>query len=293
MESTEDDTISHGIAANKVASSQKAALHAAPTQSSKPPPPDLQENSQHKALGPSASLVSEIRALQERLAQLQWQATAEAGWSAKEGLAPCDELVDDDALAELNYMAWENFKGVRHTPARLSFVIDVLVGEPDISNIAFWRYFGVTKNSGPTTTAKSKPPVAQLVHYDGAGILPERIRIHSKQLIKALSIVHGSELGLGVDYRDKNSMVMLRPYRTLTYYDKELRNWYEKLAKDIRKPKSATGSAAGAVKPLQEVTLKETTGTHLIRNSVSCALKYANNVTSRRCSNGKQDRQTR
>lgn len=211
----------------------------------------------------------------------------------KERQASGNEQQNNDAVVQMNSLAWENFKAARNTPTRLSCVIDILMGEPDISKGTFWGYFGATNKPGPSVSVKSKPQVANLSHYDGVGVLPERIRIHSKQLIKALSTVHGSELRPLEDDSETEpySMVMLRPYRMLTYYDKELRNCHEQLAKDILRPESTTDSVGvpDAVTPLEEVTLSEATGMYLSRIIVFYAPKYANNllITRRRCWNGR------
>lgn len=174
-----------------------------------------------------------------------------------------NEQKTDEATARLNPLAWTNFKAVRNVPARASFVIDILIGEPDISKVAFWGWFGAAKKSAPvlSTAEKSKSQAAHSAHYDGAGVLPERLRIHSKQLIKALSMVHGSDLEPPAPFdTDKYSLVMLRPYRMLTYYNKELRNLHEKLTENILKPESATDSPADAAKSLDEAAISEATG---------------------------------
>ncbi|KAF8853902.1 P-loop containing nucleoside triphosphate hydrolase protein, partial [Acephala macrosclerotiorum] len=73
----------------------------------------------------------------------------------------------------------------------------------------------------------------------GQGPLPERIRIHSKHLIMILARIHGSKLVS--EERDKNaSLVLLRPFRLLSHYDKEIRDWQSKLIRDHETTKSGT-----------------------------------------------------
>lgn len=165
------------------------------------------------------------------------------------------------ALPKLNRVEWEVFRVIRNTPTASSFAIDILIGEPQISNDNSWGYFGgygsrpinragMRARASPkakgldakSVQVSTKQLPAHSAHSDGQGPLPERIRIHSKQLLKILAFTHRSEL-ISVDDEDATnpSLVMLRPFRMLRYYDKEIRDWHKKLVTDLRAPKAIQG----------------------------------------------------
>ena len=156
------------------------------------------------------------------------------------------------ALPGLQSLEWNMFRAARNIPINSSHSIYILIGEPKIWNDAFSHFFGykfrasvgskayanniaAAKNdtSGANPNAPAKQPTSHPTRQDGQSPLPERIRIQSKQLIKTLSVIHGSEL-VPPDDADRNySVVMLRPYRMLTYYKDEIRDWQTKLIEEL------------------------------------------------------------
>ena len=130
------------------------------------------------------------------------------------------------AISKLNPVDWDGFLGTRGRSEDLSFAIDILVGEPEIT-------LSIGKNrtrSGRVNLRGAQVPVP-LAPLDGQRPLPERIRINSSNLIMVLSKIHGDVIphsGAG-----KNaSLVILRPFRILLHYEKEIRDWYNKLVSD-------------------------------------------------------------
>ncbi|KAG8354293.1 hypothetical protein FVEN_g7714 [Fusarium venenatum] len=140
----------------------------------------------------------------------------------------------------LNFVEWAEFKACGKTVAKSSSVIDVLVGEPQMLGGFFQHYHS---KSFTEKDISHRVKLAEVHHTqkgesggqgsgranssDGRAILPERIRIHSREIIRTLSIVHGS--GITSDDVSDGSIVMLRPYRMLTYYESEIRQWHSRL----------------------------------------------------------------
>ncbi|KAM0544546.1 hypothetical protein ACHAPJ_011763 [Fusarium lateritium] len=143
--------------------------------------------------------------------------------------------VDDDSTEKartesptvqprLNPVEWGMFKASRKIVAGSSCVIDILVGEPQISNSIF-DYYGKGRLKAKAVPLRSRVLEDDRTHKieatvqgsghsassDGQVPLPERIRIHSKELIKTLSIIHGSEIGPS-ESTAHASVVMLRPF---------------------------------------------------------------------------------
>ncbi|RBA09064.1 hypothetical protein FPRO05_07344 [Fusarium proliferatum] len=147
-------------------------------------------------------------------------------------------------VVNLNPLEWREFRASRKTLAGSSSLIDILVGEPQVLDQFFDHY----RTKEKATFHRSKVVEAHQTHKgenlghivasDGQAHLPERIRIHSKELIKTLQIIHGSDLS-SEDILT-GSLVMLRPYRMLTYYESEIRQWHSRLEKRFRKSKSLT-----------------------------------------------------
>ncbi|KAF5529691.1 aaa family atpase [Fusarium mexicanum] len=150
----------------------------------------------------------------------------------------------------LNPVEWGEFRASRKTVATSSFIVDILVEEPKLLGGFLQHYRGKSfkekagykrskvvqghqEHKGESTGQGS----ARMTASDGRAQLPERIRIHSREIIRTLGIIHGSEIT--PDGTFDTSIVMLRPYRILTYYDVEIRQWHSRLEEQYRKPESA------------------------------------------------------
>ncbi|OQV08643.1 hypothetical protein CLAIMM_12881 isoform 3 [Cladophialophora immunda] len=145
-------------------------------------------------------------------------------------------------LAKLNRVGWEAFRAVRFLQEP-PFAIDVLVEEPRISATP-WRF---SKSSILAPKAMDVPGVKL---EEGQAPLPERIRIHSKELIMILCRIHGSELITDQEEQNENtSLVLLRPFKMLRYYDKEIREWHSKLLCDHEAAKLDNKALPTATEP--------------------------------------------
>lgn len=160
-------------------------------------------------------------------------------------------------VVNINPLEWREFRASRKTLAGSSSLIDILVGEPQVLD----QFFNHYRTKEKATSHRSKAveahqtqkgeSLAHTLASDGQAPLPERIRIHSKELIKTLRIIHGSDISSG-DI-PTGSLVMLRPYRMLTYYESEIRQWHSRLEKKFRKSKSLTVEDAATDKSMAVV----------------------------------------
>ncbi|KAI1777840.1 hypothetical protein F4818DRAFT_408068 [Hypoxylon cercidicola] len=123
----------------------------------------------------------------------------------------------------LNHVDWTSFKACGELPEATSFVIDVLVGEPMLPDALF----------SPVYTHRRKPAVFQDEQkvtaskesaISGQAPLPERIRINSSVLLLLLGKIHGAEIS-----KKGGAVVMVRPFKALSFYHIQLRDWYAKL----------------------------------------------------------------
>lgn len=130
----------------------------------------------------------------------------------------------------LNVVDWYMFRAARSMPSEISFAIDVLIGEPIVSDTTRGMF---SATDSKTTSGPDNPSASgktELIHdakrgenlqWNGQGPLPERIRINSKPIIDNLSRIHGKALCAPEEPR--TSVVMLRPFRMLNTYSREIR----------------------------------------------------------------------
>ncbi|KAH7310890.1 hypothetical protein B0I35DRAFT_482168 [Stachybotrys elegans] len=127
----------------------------------------------------------------------------------------------------LSHIPWKEFMARASYNAQLStptgpFVIDVLEGEPRLPQrgFSYWGYNSNGAGQDEVAAAESKKQVES-----GHGPLPERIRIHSRPLMKIVEKIHGTDITIS----DKNATVLLRPFKCLTFYEDKLREKYVEL----------------------------------------------------------------
>ncbi|KAH8746442.1 hypothetical protein F5882DRAFT_371044 [Hyaloscypha sp. PMI_1271] len=140
------------------------------------------------------------------------------------------------AAAVLCRVEWDAFKSLCKIEEKKSSAIDVLVGEPDISAYLFKH----SSLRGQTNRAERKGPVRS--ELPGQSPLPERIRIHSTQLLQILQRIHNSDLCSVT--QGSGSVVFIRPFKMLLYYQEALRAWYRKLEMKFGPSKNSGGSQA-------------------------------------------------
>ncbi|KUI55602.1 ATPase family AAA domain-containing protein 3B [Cytospora mali] len=133
------------------------------------------------------------------------------------------------AKVHLNRQHWFTFKQLFHSDESDSCLIDILVGEPVISDDFGSSSYGYQTNHVREVRNLQDPEThAALASREGP--LPERIRIHSILLIRILVMV-GARVLLS---SESGSFVLIRPFKLLFYCEQGLRNWCSGLEKQFR-----------------------------------------------------------
>ncbi|RCI09995.1 hypothetical protein L249_8674 [Ophiocordyceps polyrhachis-furcata BCC 54312] len=125
---------------------------------------------------------------------------------------------DGAIQAKLRYAWWEDFQKIVPQQDRSLTPIVVLVGEPE-------------PNEDATTlqTAELRPGPGV---KSGRDPLPERIRIYSEEILKAMQQIDDSP-GFKTSHRvKKRGLIMLRPYPWLNYFEQPLRSSVAKLEEE-------------------------------------------------------------
>lgn len=150
---------------------------------------------------------------------------------------------NDGLIVELNPMDWKMFK-FPHNPNQLEsryFVIDISIEEPVISFDDYtnpWfarRTLPQSQESTVGVVATAEKSLSTWKEMtDGSDpskqVVPERIRIRSKYIIDILREIFQLK---PKPYDSNNGIVMVRPYRALVHYDKEIRARYRELGEAI------------------------------------------------------------
>lgn len=134
--------------------------------------------------------------------------------------------------SELNRVEWTTFKTMLLRGVKDSFAIDVLKGEPVVSfepptndlSLRSWRVHRLPIIS-PEEKAKPRkaPASTKQPPAPGQAPLPERIRINSKHILKVFEKIHGDSMS------SESSVLMIRPYKALAYYDEPIRQKFQEL----------------------------------------------------------------
>ncbi|TLS26551.1 hypothetical protein PpBr36_05491 [Pyricularia pennisetigena] len=128
---------------------------------------------------------------------------------------------EQHALLTVFQSTWPGFDAMWDQPLENAFAIDVLIGEPQITLPSYFDKGFLSTSRRRKHTMKKEPEA-----HSGSS-LPERIRIHSKQIIKTLSVICGEKLN---PEDDDGPVVLLRPFRLLTAYATDIREWHSNLS---------------------------------------------------------------
>ncbi len=182
------------------------------------------------------------------------------------------ESVPAIETSKLNRVQWEEFKRPKKDGEPV-FVIDILVGEPNMASIAAAMVrdaadvavaaiasaaaadWGNDKTvraaaAAAVATAITGPPSQrralgiQRSVFAGQAPLPERIRINSPTIIKILSLICKKNISKEVRDRDTGEfqlqpVVMMRPFRALMFFKDEIRVWPRRLEEILAKTAGA------------------------------------------------------
>ncbi|PTB64349.1 hypothetical protein BBK36DRAFT_1161404 [Trichoderma citrinoviride] len=161
--------------------------------------------------------------------------------------------------AEVCPMSWTAFKFQQHgDSSRDLCVIEVLTEEPSITfdgynNPWFMRYteksLNISTNGNTQKVEQKVASWADIVNSPNRGkqLMPERIRIRSINIIKILNNIFKTK---AKDYRMNGAVVMIRPFRALVHYNREIRAKFaelkDKFGDDALKVQDTDGAKASA-----------------------------------------------
>lgn len=192
------------------------------------------------------------------------RAEDKAGIQVKQSGEPQEEKEVEQPAPELLRLDWYEFQ--RGTPIRdlEACKIHVLLGEPVVQDDlmpAFGAWFAYPGRVGqkPKNKQESAPIVASAPEE---APLPERIRIRSNILMKALAKIIGSDAD-SLPTQDVAGVVFLRPFKALVYCEPALRDWCEALDKKFTMPLPVTAEGdltSSAQLPLQESAHQDSSG---------------------------------
>lgn len=222
--------------------------------------------------------------------QLKKEARLRALHLQKENLHENDELgkaaADQEqecpvkvARPKLNRIGWETFRNAKALPMKLAYVIDVLTEEPKLGSEAWSnikRHNKSLKNYKATTTGGPGHRIAgkgkaekevqvdseileyQLGQFNAHDPLPERIRINSPSIIEVLSSIRGTP----ICEASSQSLIVLRPFKILNAYEKEIRELSSQVIMDIEKIQEKQGlpDINTQAKPLDNTSADKTFG---------------------------------
>ncbi|KAK0711879.1 hypothetical protein B0H67DRAFT_586485 [Lasiosphaeris hirsuta] len=183
--------------------------------------------------------------LEEELRQLRPE-----GYGKEEGDENDNAAVDEHKIVakpELYRCEWKTFKTLRAlenignslrkmpmSRAKNLYVIDVLEGEPVVtfesfnqSNIWFSRWAQRQDKEDSGVSEEHMVLRRRQAAIPGQAPVPERIRIHSKHVVKILEKIRGESLSSSTNEID--TVVMVRPYKGLFYYRPEILKKLEQL----------------------------------------------------------------
>jgi hypothetical protein len=124
------------------------------------------------------------------------------------------------AQAQLNRVDWSGFRRLANVEEKDAFVVDILVGEPNIDDdLRHW--FGFSGQVRKRDINLDLKTLASML--PGQPQLPERVRIHSEALTRILGTILGKEMG--------PTVVFTRPFKALAHCERALRDWCTALEK--------------------------------------------------------------
>ncbi|KAF4494157.1 TOB3 (member of AAA-ATPase family) [Fusarium agapanthi] len=146
----------------------------------------------------------------------------------------------------LNRVTWTEFQAsLEVTDQAKRFAIDVLMGEPNVKvtlpslryrtgGAARYGFDNRVSTSGGAANASSvaanlRKPTGRTMSR-GQRPLPERIHINSTAILRILSKIFQEEISTKFE-----PVLMMRPFRGLTWYKNEIRKWRDGLEKNVIK----------------------------------------------------------
>ncbi|KAJ8120203.1 hypothetical protein ONZ43_g3031 [Nemania bipapillata] len=140
------------------------------------------------------------------------------------------EEIVPNALSQVHRVPWPRFQSLRALTEGSSSAIDVLIGEPPIEfNVMPYGWRRKT-----AMAAKERKAVPKLDAVSEQTPMPERIRINSRHLLQILSQLNQPPTFIPPSVLPSSSIVLLRPFRILAYYNESIRERYESLGNILK-----------------------------------------------------------
>ncbi|KAL7933939.1 hypothetical protein V8C35DRAFT_302826 [Trichoderma chlorosporum] len=152
-----------------------------------------------------------------------------------------DNESSEELFAEpkLNRVSWPAFKEEHSTTEDKSCALDILIGDPIIDDDArdYRRWYGHF-NPRPRKVEIVRDNKPHEANDNGAGALPERIRIHSTILRHILGNILASNADEALTNKGYRSIVFVRPFKAIFYCKPALLDWYAALEKRLEEEKN-------------------------------------------------------
>ncbi|KAI0803778.1 hypothetical protein GGR55DRAFT_682191 [Xylaria sp. FL0064] len=246
----------------------------------------------------------EHQQIQERYMYQVFERDLESYYEELVGRKENNEIKQSSAMEEssiqvrIDYTEWHAWKSRARLPENESCVVDILVGEPTLTDS--YKYHGLNDKTTASQVDKEKQ-MSQKHTITGEEQSPERIRINSLSLIDQLGLIHGGSIcPPGIP------LVMVRPFKFLTFYQNDIRQWKARTQEEIDasandKPPNAHESSPSEVEGTGIQSKENRSEPNLDRNTslverdkevlshMSCLLEFLDNIISKRQSYIEQD----
>lgn len=149
-------------------------------------------------------------------------------------LSPMDGA--SNIVPSLKLYYWAEFKPSNASSRPCVPAIEILIGKPNVN----WY---LNRRSGVSGERTNNPPMEDPTVTDGrVSKLPDRIRVNSRLLLLMFARIHRTSLFNM--FQNLHSVVFLRPFKMLVFFEKELRDHYENLSARQSKGTSVNNSEA-------------------------------------------------
>ncbi|KAI1176622.1 hypothetical protein F4777DRAFT_577723 [Nemania sp. FL0916] len=142
-----------------------------------------------------------------------------------DGKVKLQEVCRPAALSKMNRVFWAQFKALLSSTEGPCAAIDVLLDEPIIDFTVRAGLSWLRPQVRKTETAQSRQrKTSSRPDYQPEDVpMPERLRINSVPLLQALGSINSPNVG---DF-SRNSLVLLKPFRMLSYYSQRIKEMKE------------------------------------------------------------------
>ncbi|GAW23158.1 hypothetical protein ANO14919_127080 [Xylariales sp. No.14919] len=127
---------------------------------------------------------------------------------------------------------WNEWEARKRSPQEKRYVIDVLIGEPNLSS-PFSAPLG-PRNNANTAQYENESAAPKEAMIPGEGPLPERIRIHSILLVRLLFYILNPSAPPPPQATRNVGLIMVRPFKYLTFFQNQIQKWYDVTQEELK-----------------------------------------------------------